>query len=68
MYAVRWHDATTVLFELGVRLFIEMPPGQTLTGLATAAFPDARVVAAEDARLETIAILAERERRLDEAR
>ncbi|MBV8676122.1 MAG: malonate decarboxylase subunit epsilon [Planctomycetaceae bacterium] len=67
MYAVRWHDATTVLFELGVRLFIEMPPGHTLTGLATAAFPDARVVAAEDARLETIAILAERERRLDEA-
>jgi malonate decarboxylase epsilon subunit len=68
MYPVRWHDATTVLFELGVRLFVEMPPGHILTSLATAAFPDARVVAAEDARLDTIAVLAQRERRLDEAR
>ncbi|MBV8296749.1 MAG: malonate decarboxylase subunit epsilon [Acidimicrobiia bacterium] len=68
MYAVHWHDATTVLFELGVRLFIEMPPGHTLTDLATAAFPDARAVAAEETRLETITILAERECRLDETR
>jgi len=26
-HAVRWHDATTVLKELGCRLFLEMPPG-----------------------------------------
>jgi len=24
---VRWHDTTTVLKELGCRLFLEMPPG-----------------------------------------
>ena len=44
-HPVRWHDATTVLFELGVRLFVEMPPGDVLTRLAHDAFPDARTVA-----------------------
>lgn len=40
---VQWHDASTVLYEKGVRLFIEMPPGTVLAGLAEKAFPDARV-------------------------
>jgi malonyl CoA-acyl carrier protein transacylase len=31
---VRWHDATTVLKELGCVLFLEMPPGHTLSDLA----------------------------------
>lgn len=44
-HPVRWHDATTVAYERGVRLFIELPPGQTLTGLASVAFPDARTLA-----------------------
>jgi malonate decarboxylase epsilon subunit len=35
-HGVRWHDATTVLKELGCRLFLEMPPGHTLTELARA--------------------------------
>lgn len=44
-HPVRWHDATTVAYERGVRLFIELPPGHTLTDLASMAFPDARTVA-----------------------
>jgi malonate decarboxylase epsilon subunit len=68
MYPVRWYDGTTVLYELGARLFIEMPPGRVLTDLAEAAFPDARAVAAEDTRFDTIAVLAMRERRVDTER
>ena len=44
-HPVRWHDATTVAYERGVRLFIELPPGHTLTDLASTAFPEARTVA-----------------------
>jgi malonate decarboxylase epsilon subunit len=33
-HGVRWHDATVVAEELGCDLFLEMPPGHTLTGLA----------------------------------
>jgi malonate decarboxylase epsilon subunit len=29
-HGVRWYDATTVLTELGCRLFLEMPPGHVL--------------------------------------
>lgn len=41
---VQWHDASTVLYEKGVRLFIEMPPGTVLANLAEKAFHDARVL------------------------
>jgi malonate decarboxylase epsilon subunit len=44
-HPVRWHDTTTVAYERGVRLFIELPPGHALTELASTAFPDARTVA-----------------------
>jgi malonate decarboxylase epsilon subunit len=44
-HAVRWHEATTLAYERGVRLFVELPPGQTLTDLASMAFPDARSIA-----------------------
>jgi len=30
---VRWYEATTLLYELGTRLFIEMKPGTVLTRL-----------------------------------
>ena len=33
-HGVRWHDATIVAEELGCNLFLEMPPGHTLTDLA----------------------------------
>jgi malonate decarboxylase epsilon subunit len=67
-HPVRWHDMTTLLFEAGTRLFVEVPPGRVLTGLAEAAFPDARAVAAEETSLETIVVLASRERALQGAR
>jgi malonate decarboxylase epsilon subunit len=33
-HGVRWYDATTILKELGCDLFLEMPPGHTLSDLA----------------------------------
>jgi malonate decarboxylase epsilon subunit len=61
-YPVLWHDVTSVLFELGVRLFVESPPGQTLTDLAAAAFPDARAIAVESNRLDSVINLIRREK------
>jgi malonate decarboxylase epsilon subunit len=43
-HGVRWHDATTVLEELGCRLFLEMPPGRVLSALANEAFPDVKAL------------------------
>lgn len=55
---VRWHDATTVLFEKGARLFIEMPPGSVLTRLATHAFPQARAVSVSENGFDNCLFLA----------
>jgi malonate decarboxylase epsilon subunit len=44
-HAVRWYDATTVLEELGCRLFLEMPPGHVLSELGREAFADVRTLA-----------------------
>jgi malonate decarboxylase epsilon subunit len=38
-HGVRWHDATAVLKELGCDLFLEMPPGHTLSDLAKENLP-----------------------------
>jgi len=65
-HQVRWGDATGLLFERGARLFIELPPGQVLTGLVT--FEGARALAAQDTRLDTLVHLARRERQLDQER
>ena len=51
---VHWHDSLTVLYELGVRLFVEPPPGQVLTRLAREAFPMARAMAAEEVPIRSI--------------
>jgi malonate decarboxylase epsilon subunit len=59
---VRWHDATTVLFELGARLFVEMPPGDVLTRLAEVAFPEARCVAVDGGGFESVLTLMDRAR------
>ena len=61
-HTVRWHDSVTVLYELGVRLFIEMPPGQVLTGLARQAFADARAVAIDETSIASVIQLAARTR------
>jgi malonate decarboxylase epsilon subunit len=44
-YPVRWHDSTQLLAELGVRVFIEAPPGQILTGLLQEVLPECRALA-----------------------
>jgi malonate decarboxylase epsilon subunit len=54
-YTVRWHDATTVAYERGIRLFVELPPGNVLTALVSAAFPDARAISTDDVRLDRLA-------------
>jgi malonate decarboxylase epsilon subunit len=59
-HPVRWHDATTLLFEFGARLFVELPPGRALTNLAAAAFPEARAVACAGSRIDFIAQLIRR--------
>ena len=51
---VRWHDSVTLLNELGMRLFVEMPPGRVLTGLVQQNFPQVRAIAADDAHLQSI--------------
>jgi malonate decarboxylase epsilon subunit len=57
---VRWHDATTLLYELGVRLFVEVPPGNVLTRLAADAFPDARCVSIDESGLDSALLLIRR--------
>jgi malonate decarboxylase epsilon subunit len=51
-HVVRWHDATTVLKELGCLLFIEMPPGRVLSELAKDAFPEVKSLAASESPLK----------------
>jgi len=51
MHPVRWHDATRVIFELGTRVFLELPPGRALSDLAAAAFPEARAMAVADSSI-----------------
>jgi len=46
-HGVRWHDAVTVLSELGCTTFWEMPPGHTLTNLARQAFPECECLSSE---------------------
>ena len=57
---VHWHDSVTVLYELGVRFFVEPPPGQVLMRLAQEAFPMARAMAAEDVPIRSIVQAAQR--------
>jgi malonate decarboxylase epsilon subunit len=60
--AVQWHDASTVLYEKGARLFIEMPPGTVLSRLAARAFPEARVFSVADNGFDDCQFVAKRER------
>jgi malonate decarboxylase epsilon subunit len=50
-HGVRWYDATTVLEELGCRLFLEMPPGHVLSELGRKAFADVRTLAVGETSL-----------------
>jgi malonate decarboxylase epsilon subunit len=59
-HPVLWHEATCALYERDVRVFVEMPPGDTLTRLAQAAFPDARALALDTAGLPGLRALTHR--------
>ena len=61
-HTVRWHDAMTLLHELGCRLYVEMPPGRVLSALVAGSLADVRVVALDDAPLATALTLARRAR------
>jgi malonate decarboxylase epsilon subunit len=53
-HGVRWHDATTLLKELGCDLFLEMPPGHTLSDLAKENLPGINSVPVEASVLPSI--------------
>jgi malonate decarboxylase epsilon subunit len=53
-HGVRWHDATTILQELGCNLFVEMPPGHVLTNLAKQSIPQVRCIALAETSLSYI--------------
>jgi malonate decarboxylase epsilon subunit len=55
---VRWHEATVTMYEAGVRVFLEMPPGQVLTRLASSAFPDSRSLAIEEVGINSALAVA----------
>jgi malonate decarboxylase epsilon subunit len=60
-HGVRWHDATTVLKELGCRLFLEMPPGHTLTELTRQNLPAVSSMSVEPRTLSRLLRFAGRE-------
>lgn len=45
-YTVRWFDALTAIVERGAALLVEAAPGQVLTDIARAAYPDITALAA----------------------
>lgn len=57
---VRWHEITTLFYEKGVRLFVEMQPGDVLTDLATNAFPEARALSISKSGVPSAVILSKR--------
>lgn len=57
---VQWHDATSILYERGVRLFIEAEPGSVLTKLANQAFPKARAMSVSENGFENCLYLAQK--------
>jgi malonate decarboxylase epsilon subunit len=54
-HEVRWHDASTMLVEMGASMLIETVPGHVLTDLAQQAFPQVRAVAFDDAGARAVA-------------
>jgi malonate decarboxylase epsilon subunit len=58
---VRWHECVTLLYELGVRLFVEAPPGLALSNLVKSEFPRARALAAAAVHLDSVVHLAGQE-------
>jgi malonate decarboxylase epsilon subunit len=59
---VRWHDSITLMYERGVRLFVELGPSETLTNIAKKEFLDARCISALNSGIESTCILIKREK------
>jgi len=53
-YPVRWHDIVTALGGIDITLFLEAPPGHTLTHLASHILPEIPSLAAEKTRWDVI--------------
>ncbi|MGX5220533.1 malonate decarboxylase subunit epsilon [Pseudomonas sp. S9] len=51
---VDWHSTLRTAYERGVRLHLELPPGNVLTGLARRLFEPGQAIAFEGARLDTL--------------
>jgi malonate decarboxylase epsilon subunit len=60
-HGVRWNDATTVLQELGCNLFLEMPPGHTLSDLARQNLRGVHAIPVEASVLPRILRVAQQE-------
>jgi malonate decarboxylase epsilon subunit len=58
-HPVHWYDAATVREEMDCGLFLEMPPGHTLSRLAYAAFAEVRALALAETSLEGAVQLAQ---------
>lgn len=59
---VHWHDASSLAYERGMRLALEMPPGEVLTKLTSRLFADdGLALAAAATRLDTLQSLCARE-------
>jgi malonate decarboxylase epsilon subunit len=57
-FPVRWDNMSTALVEAGVSIFVEMPPGRTLSSLIRSAFPWAKSYAVDDHNAAWVAQLA----------
>jgi malonate decarboxylase epsilon subunit len=54
---VKWFDATTLIYESGVRIFIEVSPSGVLSKIAASSFPEARILSLDSGSLDTISWL-----------
>jgi malonate decarboxylase epsilon subunit len=45
-YTVRWFDALSVILELGATVLLEAPPGEVLSSIAAATYPEVPALAA----------------------
>lgn len=56
-HPVKWYDSTTLLYELGERQFVEVPPGNVLTDLIAGAGADITARCFANTPLNTLAYL-----------
>jgi malonate decarboxylase epsilon subunit len=50
------------MYERGVRLFVELGPGEVLTNIAKKEFPDARCISLLNTGIQSTCILMQREK------